>query len=666
MPSRRVTPADLSAPSDAEFYDALARLQPGALRGRPGGRFIASVALHLAARSHLPPRVQEQRLRAVIHRLSLDDAGLAFLAAAARRLSPALRNAVSSIISPALRRALGAVRHRAVRPAPLEHAAPRAAHTGEEQPLVAQRHTDHVATGTTDPDPFSTVVLLSRPAHQDSNKSLLTQSGYGPLVWDSYEKLKEDLRHNDDICACIVDQSALQDLDRDQQLNLFKDLAEYSTFLWIRVQEGSHLAVERSEVRRIVRSAWCLRERVPAECLSFQADSVLRAAELVDVARARDALRARDRAQFVPGELTLEESRLLVAAARAHLRDLDPDGGPVILESLETEFLKGGHTNARVARVRPNQGGRPVIAKIDTKERVLDEVRRFRQFIQPWDDRLRPEAQFHAGAAVILFGLVPDIADATRPADMLEERLRDLWNSQILGGNDAALRFRAEALGRAITNAAHALGDLNGRRALAPGYPPVGNPPAGYFAKWDAVGLDWGLGEEARTARRNAELRFERLASAGVVHGDVHLRNILVRGETEAHLIDYAGSGPGHPAVDLARLELALYLGPMRQLDPEPNCVAFQKSLSIEMTTVDGLAHAFPSLHKSYINAACVQGCVAARDNALRALRAHGGDERDYLAAKYLVTWQSLVMFGLNTGLNRSVIASLAPEIARW
>jgi hypothetical protein len=249
---------------------------------------------------------------------------------------------------------------------------------------------------------------------------------------------------------------------------------------------------------------------------------------------------------------------------------------------------------------------------------------------------------------------------------MLDERLRELWNGQILGQDDAALQFRAETLGRAISNAAHALGDLNSRRALPSAYAPVGNPPAKYFAKWDAAGLDWGLGEEARTARAKAELKFERLASAGVVHGDVHLRNILVRGDTEAHLIDYAGSGPGHPAVDLARLELALYLGPMRQLDPEAKCIEFQRALSIDLGTAPALAAAFPTLHRSHINAACVQGCVAARDHALRAVRAHGGDESDYLAAKYLVTWQSLVMFGLNTGLNRSVIASLAPVIARW
>ena len=42
------------------------------------------------------------------------------------------------------------------------------------------------------------------------------------------------------------------------------------------------------------------------------------------------------------------------------------------------------------------------------------------------------------------------------------------------------------------------------------------------------------------------------------VHGDVHLRNILVRDDREPHFIDYAYSGPGHPCFDLVRLACAV------------------------------------------------------------------------------------------------------------
>src|SRR5207302_5509218 len=48
------------------------------------------------------------------------------------------------------------------------------------------------------------------------------------------------------------------------------------------------------------------------------------------------------------------------------------------------------------------------------------------------------------------------------------------------------------------------------------------------------------------------------LAKYATVHGDVHLRNILVRDDRDPHFIDYAYSGPGHPCFDLVRLESAL------------------------------------------------------------------------------------------------------------
>ena len=40
-------------------------------------------------------------------------------------------------------------------------------------------------------------------------------------------------------------------------------------------------------------------------------------------------------------------------------------------------------------------------------------------------------------------------------------------------------------------------------------------------------------------ARQAAAERFRSMAKSAIVHGDVHLRNVLIRGESEVHLIDY-------------------------------------------------------------------------------------------------------------------------------
>jgi len=44
-----------------------------------------------------------------------------------------------------------------------------------------------------------------------------------------------------------------------------------------------------------------------------------------------------------------------------------------------------------------------------------------------------------------------------------------------------------------------------------------------------------------------------------LVHGDAHLRNILLRNSTEPVLVDFANAGAGHPFFDFVRLELGIW-----------------------------------------------------------------------------------------------------------
>ncbi|HKO20092.1 MAG TPA: phosphotransferase, partial [Acidobacteriaceae bacterium] len=648
---------------------------PG-LSGQRGGDLAAEVAVRLESRSGLPERVQAERLQALLRRLGLDADGLATLATRARILTPALRNTIAAFLPPAERRGLlSGTRATPSAAAAVGRPSPGSGGTsssskGEEAPVRPPSRVNMlqpIGEPVGISDRYGTVVLLSKPMHQEANKRLLLGRDLGPLVWDSLEKLESDLGRNADVCACIIDQTFLQDLDVVGQRRLFEVVAGYSTFLWIRVHDGPHLQLSQEEVRRIVRSAWCLRSSVPSESLSFQPDAHLRESELGDIGRASDVLRSHARTQFFPGELTSEQGQLLVAAARLQAQELRLDGEPVVVGALETRFLQGGYSETRVAAVRINQGGRPIVAKIATKERIRDEIRRFRAFIEAWDDKLRPQAYFHGSAAVVLFGLVPDADDPRRPAPMLEEQLTELWNAQLFGSDPAsALDVRAATLASGIADAARSLRELNAQSPARADFPSVANPDVSLFDRLDIAGVDWGFSESAREARARATQRFARLAHAAVVHGDVHLRNILMRRQSEPHLIDYAGSGPGHPAVDLVRLELALYLGVSRQVEPEDQCISFQRALSIELASCSDLAAAFPAFHRCHVNVACARGCVASRDEAICALRAHGGAHEDYIAAKYLVAWQNLIMPGRHTGLARAVVAALTPVIANW
>jgi hypothetical protein len=404
---------------------------------------------------------------------------------------------------------------------------------------------------------FKTVLLLSRSEYQEANKNLLKEEGFWPLVWDTVDRLKDDIVRNADVCGFVVDQSILRDLGAVGQRALIESLAGYSTFAHIRVDERG-LLLSSGEVRAVLKQARFMASSVPHEALSIQSDGNLRSGEIAEFRRASGLLMSHGGTHFVPGELSDDESRLLIAAVRSHALAAQFDG-PVSIESLETRFLTGG--SARIAVVRADRSRRPLVAKIAAKAAVLDEILRFRRFVQPLDDQLRPEVHFHGGAALILFALLPQADDRGQPADTLEARLTEMWNVQLFGSADERERgWSQEAASRALERVAQTLAELNRTSPGAAGFNAVGNPPVAYLERLEGTGFDWGLGQEALDARARAFARFQRLADRAVVHGDVHLRNVLLRGESDAHLIDYAACGPGHPAVDLVRLELSLYL----------------------------------------------------------------------------------------------------------
>jgi len=577
------------------------------------------------------------------------------LAIKSREFPAGARNSVAAFVAPEQRRLLlGPSRSLEEKRQPIPFLSPADDSIRAEDAVVA----DVLLSS------FSTVALLSGPL-QDANKRLLSGGGFGPLVWTSLENLEEDLARNADVCACIIDGSVLQTLDLDAQKRLFSLLGTYSTFLWIRVEER-YLKMSHAEIRGCLRTARCMRDEIPAALLSIQADGTLREREVDDIAIARRALQARDEAQFIPGELTANQAQVLMAAAKLHAGELQLEG-PVELKSLETRFLPGGKSNARIAVIRLNQGGYPIVAKVDKKEALLDEMRRFRTFIGPWDNELRPKLHFHSEAAVLLFGLIRDDRDPSRPAEMLDTRLEELWNAELFASRTEKDQMEAvNALAEGVEVAARKLGELNCLKPHDSRFPPLGNPEVGVLEKLTKAGIDWGLPATSRVALSKAKTRFNALESTAIVHGDVHLKNILLRADHTPYLIDYAGSGPGHPCVDLVRLELALFLGPLRQIESEETCADYQTSLTFDGASSSDLEKRFANLYRCHVNVVCLRGGVAARDEALAVLMAHGGDVADYQAAKFLVAWQNLVMMGRHTGLARAIIAALSPRIATW
>jgi hypothetical protein len=513
----------------------------------------------------------------------------------------------------------------------------------------------------------SMVLVLSTSSDQEGNFALLRNSGLDPLHFDSWAAARTDISTMADICGCVVDASFIRDMNEQQQLEFFKELASYSTFTWIRIDETG-LRTPLHSVREAIRKARCLLAPLQADAISIQPSNVLREIEIPDLLRVQSILRSHLSVRVHPRQLSATEGQLLIAAMWKSFEENSYDRSPP-RELLEVEFLTGGYSSARTVLVRIEDSPKPEIAKINARERVVEEIERFYTFIQAWDPELQPRAFFHADSALILFGIVPDEVDRTQPAAMLGECLEALWNGEVfaVGSEDyQANLVQATNLTSALRRTTEKLYSLNRTTPPSTSFQPHGYPSPQFLQQLNARGIAWNLNGDITTAVGKAVAQFDILHGKAVVHGDLHLGNILVRGDRDPHLIDYASSGPGHPAIDLVRLELALYLGILRQLESDDQYQAFQQAFSLDWQTGSNLELAWPTTFRCSTNRVCIAGCVAARDSALQAVHAHGGNERDYLAAKYLIALQNLVMHRRQTSLTRGMINALTSEIASW
>jgi hypothetical protein len=324
----------------------------------------------------------------------------------------------------------------------------------------------------------------------------------------------------------------------------------------------------------------------------------------------------------------------------------------------ETKFIPGGRTSAKIASIQINKSGPPLIAKIDTKNSILDEGRRFFTFISNFDTRLQPTVHIHGSAGVIIFGLVDEQTDALQPAPTLESLLQDLWWMQTYSYKSQRNNLEEE-LTTAVCHAANKIVSLNMTPVPSADFIKLSDPYMDALKDAESAGLSWGLDFVFTEERKKAEDIFRRLSDKAVVHGDIHLRNVLIRGNQEAYIIDYARSGTGHPATDLVRLELSLFVNAFRPFFGDSDAVLFQQQLNDPNTTKEDLFAKFPQIACWKVNRVCIVGILESRNRAQDVLKQHGGGHEDYLAAKCLFAWQALLFKDLQVDLCVAVIKAI-------
>jgi hypothetical protein len=609
---------------------------------------ITSVASKLAESASLRESEKEQRLSDLLGMLRFTKTEAFELAEFAQSLLPCLKNAMLRYLPAEMR---PFVYGRGQRPsADLCHA-----NLVEENESVASVVVPLASSGIATNERCSGIVLiLSKSEDQAANKSLLKEAGFEPPTVDSQETL-DTLINEPDVCACIVDSSYLRDLSKEEQETLFRFIASRSSFVWIRVSDSDqHLQLSELQLYDLVRSARC-QSNNSGPLVSVQHDDTIRGTETAHIQRAANTIQAGNDLALTPTELTSAQARLLTASVASEVNNY---GRALSSSNLHVRFFHDGRTLAKTVYVTLPDSSFPLVAKLDTPRNIADEARRFYEFISPWDRDLNPIIRFHAGNGVMLFRLVSDMGSQS-PAPSLEDRLLALWMSDKYPHKDYP-GPNEDDLVQAVSHAAEKLSLLNRQKPTDRLQVDCYNRPIVDANKkmWEK-GVGWGFDDSAFLSLEQAEIQFQRLDRCAILHGDVHLRNILIRGDRESFLIDYANSGPGHPCVDLVRLELSLYFCAFQQTAGEDRCREFQQALSFNGTQAEELIAAFPDLSAIGVNRVCIRGMVNARIRALEVLAQHGGGLDDYYAVKTLVAWYSLLVSGTQIGLIRSVISAL-------
>lgn len=639
------------------FERGVRALEAGTAGADEGDKFLAltSVLDGLNARDNLGPAELSRRSRVVLDLARLSDGRLPNLASAARAWRPELKNAVAAVLPPRWRRLV--YERQTTSAATAASATPEtAAPPASPAPVPPPAALDAAHTpASRDEGGCRTVLLLGAFQDHEGNQALLVRHGFTPLRAADEDALGTLLTA--EVCGIVVARSWWASLPPARHREVLHRLLQHSTFAWTRI-DTTGLSVPARDVPALCRSARF--EEPGAFELACHESGHIAAVDVPCLERACGWLATPATVRLCPAEIGEEQARLLLGAAAKHV-----DGrhfpGPVRLSKVEAGPLAGGRSEARIVRIAPDDGGPALIAKIDTLPLLQEEVRRFREFIAWWDTGLSPRLHFHAGTGLVLFALVEDHGQPGQPAPTLEERLEEALYDELWTG---PRQGPAEGdLGAAIDRAVQKLERLNARCCVGSTVPSLGVP----LDAVDAIlqrGITWtipdceGVVGDVFAYRRRARRLIGNLARYATVHGDIHLRNILVRDDRDPHFIDYACSGPGHPCFDLVRLESALLFRCFRLTAEECLTARLLRSL-LEGSDETTAATAFPTLLTSIGNRLAVRAAVRCQEAALRLLQPCHGTLDDYLAVKYIVACQALLDHQQQTGVVRCALAAL-------
>jgi len=595
----------------------------------------------------LGPTEVSRRARIMVETAVLPETQLRELASSLADLPPAVRQAVTSALPPTLRRLVYSSQ---ARDAEAEHSAAQA----PESRLEKARRTAE-SPGPTEPRRSSSVILLGTFADHEQNRLTLDKKGFAPLRATTVDQLEEYLDH--DVCGVVVARSWWTGIPEPERKDVLQRIVAHSSFTWLKID--SHDLPGGAE--RLYALLLETRHAMPAmsECVCHDGWRIT-PHDMAALERIRGLLTDAEAVRLCPADIQEPQARVLIGAAIKHVSQRN-GSGPFRMNRVDANFIPGGRSDAKIIRMAPDDDGTPLVAKVDDVERLRDEMKRFRRYAQRWDEALSPQLHYHAGTSLIIFGLVESPDQPGRPAPTLEETLESMfygehWPGDYRGPSEDDLR-------QLVTRAIRKLQRLN-RQANDGGCEPRTHVLFEPYETLHGKGVTWKVGHSDGSEGSVFEFidaARSRIAAMGdrvIVHGDVQLRNILVRDGREPHFIDYANCGPGHPCFDLARLESAIlfYCGRMNGDERELGAVLFDiltGRLEAE------IARRHPLFCTSRTNRLAIHAGLACRAAAIETLADLGGNEDDWLAMKYVIACQSLFAINMQCGVVRAQLSAL-------
>lgn len=635
----------------AEFDRALRWLRHEKTSEPRDAAHIKSLVVRLRDQAGIPRREFDRRIRLILDAIAEGDPGiLPSIAGALQASSPEALNAIRTLLPAALRYVAVPPRANEQLPPP----SPITARTAMSQDRAPREEMDRRLNDSE----FLAVALVGTFDEHVRNDGLLRQHKLDPYRIQSLDELWE--MASTGLCGFVIGGSVWRQIPPSEHPRVIRLVCEYSTFLFSRTCLNGLSEESAQSFTRWAKGARC--GTLDGQRFCHGQDCELSLADISELKDAAKLLDAAGKVEFFPLGLSESEAALLRLIAEERRRHHQP----VMFRRLGTRELAGGRSGSRVFLLNDGSS-QPFVAKVGDTEILASEVRRFQEWIRDWEPNVTdPALHSHSGSAAVTFRLqaAPDIEGI--PAPSLEQRLEELRLAEWTQSLENCVR-KADDLYLAVERAIDRLVQLNSRSSNRQ------SPDEEFWLHWPVRdlatrGIDFTLIDKHW---RNIDL-WELIQKAhscvrpnlsrGVVHGDIHGRNILLLDRLPA-FIDFAWSGPGHPLVDLIRLDATVRASSMRMLLNKQSMRDLFHSVYVVGADVQSVLRNHPALSVSPLARLAIRTAARVRTAADSVSRSHGLDSLEFYAMHCIVSAYLLVNQAPGSGVERLLLSVLGAKL---